>query len=229
MVLAPQSVAAAVPRNGLEVCHDPHGFEQVADDVVRFHPIAVARTPIVGYQHGDSLQVASERDIAAFVTNHYRVCRLEADGRSTIQNQLGFRFAAFAIIFRSMRTRVESIHTGADFFDHPDKPFIDFMHAFERQTAASHTGLIGHNDDRVAALPELTQSCRGSWKKLQQPGIIEVVAIVNNRSVAIKNDRALSLRLPCGQWRGHRSHRTENEGARKPHHGPGGNGQRVGI
>ena len=118
-----------------------------------------------------------------------------------------------------MRTRVEPIHSGADFFDHAEEPFIDFMHALECQTAAPHTGLIGHNDDRVAAFPEPTQSCRGSRKKLQQPGIIEVVVIANDRSVAIKNDRALSLRLPCGQWRRHRSHRTENEDARKPHHG----------
>jgi hypothetical protein len=55
----------------------------------------------------------------------------------------------------------------------------------------------------MAALPELAQGGRGPREKLQQPGVIEVVVIANDCSVAIKDDRALALRLRCGQWMRH--------------------------
>src|SRR5262249_4492106 len=142
--------------------------------------------------HGKAFPAPAELPTRALAAKADRVGGCESNPPCGLQHQLGLRLAAVAVARRIMGAGVDRIDPGTGFSGHLDEPLIDLVHPLEREPAAADTGLVGDDNEAVSVSAEHAQGLRRAREEAQLPWVIEIVAVDDEGSIAVENDRPCS-------------------------------------
>jgi len=123
------------------------------------------------------------------ITNHVRLVRINMVLFHQVQNHLGRRLSALAVIIRGMRADRE-IFKGSNlgFAQIVLKLPVNDVNVFKGKIGASDTGLIGHNEELIAKFLEFFQGLQRIRKIFHLFDTRKIVLVDDQSSVTIKED-----------------------------------------
>ena len=127
--------------------------------------------------------------------NKSRPCSTAASRRN-----LGFRFAAIAVVFRVMRTDVVAIEMHTRLGEVLVEMRVDGLHGFPCEIPTPDAGLVGDHKQPIARILQLLEGRVSTRDQDDARDITDVVGILHDRAVPVEEDGAAAgIGAHCGR------------------------------